>query len=211
MAIKITTNPTDHDLVGKSHWWGFADLPDGVEYPCRKGGEVDDEGTEETLTFICQLRLEDVAPLDTEGALPREGMLWFFADLDYFLGDLEAPCEGTGEWPEGSYKVIYSPHCNNLNTHKVCWADGESACMPAEQMEFEQTEPYDGGHKLLGYPLMDEWGDTADGELRLLLQVDSEDRWGLRFFDMGTLCFLIGAEDLAARRFDRAKVMMYSS
>ena len=210
MAIKITTTPTTESLVGQSHWWGFADLPDGVEFPCRKGGEMDDEGTEETLTFICQIRLEDVAPLDTEGVLPREGMLWFFADLDYFLGDLDAPCEGIGEWPEDSFRVIYSPDCSQLNTHKVFWADGSEACMPAEKMHFSTTDTFDAGHKLLGRPLMDEWGDTEDRSLRLLLQVDEEERWGLRFFDMGTIGFLIKATDLAQRRFERASMVLYS-
>ena len=209
MAIKISTHPTDADLVGQSHWWGFADLPDGVEFPCRDG--VDEEGTEDTLTFICQLRLSDVAALDSEGLLPREGMLWFFADLDYFLGDLDAPCEGMGEWPEDSFRVVYSPNCEELHTHRVCWADGSAACLPAEAVEFGPAEEFDGGHKLLGRPRMDEWGDTEDGSLRLLLQVDGEDRWGLRFFDMGTLCFLIGTEDLAQRRFDKARLMLYSS
>lgn len=95
MAIKITTTPTTEPLVGKSHWWGFADLPVGVEYPVRGGA--------------------------------------------------------------------------------------------------------------------DEQGYTADGKVRLLLQVGGDDRWGLRFFDMGTLCFLIKAEDLAAQRFERTKLMLYSS
>lgn len=66
------------DLVGKSHWWGFPDLPEAFEWSCSSDSET-------LITFICQIRLEEIAELDTEGRLPHKGMLWFFADMDYFL------------------------------------------------------------------------------------------------------------------------------
>ncbi len=101
MAIKINIQPTAEDLAGKSHWWGFPDLPEAFDWPCGSDAET-------LLTFICQIRLEEIAELDSEGRLPHKGMLWFFADLDYFLGDLEAPCAGSGEWEPDSFKVLYS-------------------------------------------------------------------------------------------------------
>ena len=94
MAIKINLHPTTEDLAGKSHWWGFPDLPEA---------------------FVCQIRLEEIAELDHEGKLPHKGMLWFFADLDYFLGDMDAPCGGSGEWEPGTFKVLYSEDCSEAD------------------------------------------------------------------------------------------------
>ena len=148
MAIKNNINPTTEDLAGKSHWWGFPDLPESFEWPCNNDGDL--------LTFICQIRLEDVAELDVDNILPHKGMLWFFADLDYFLGDLDAPCCGTGEWAPDSFKVLYCEDCSNLCTHEYYWEDGESAVLPAEEMSFEHTDETGFGFKLLGMPAMTE-------------------------------------------------------
>ena len=105
MAIKIITKQTGESLKAKSHWWGFPDLPDGIDFPLLPEAVCDDEG-EDLMTFICQIRMEEIAGYDKENLLPHEGMLYFFADLDYFLGDLKAPCEGLGFWREGTYKTL---------------------------------------------------------------------------------------------------------
>ena len=140
MAIKINIQPTAEDLAGKSHWWGFPDLPEICEWPCNEDGDL--------LTFICQISLEDISELDSENRLPHKGMIWFFADLDYFLGDLDAPCGGTGEWEPGTFKVIYSEDCSDLLTHEYYWEDGEPAVLPAEEMTFEAASETDFGNIL---------------------------------------------------------------
>ena len=58
MAIKINLHPTTEDLAGKSHWWGFPDLPEDFEWPCNNDGDL--------LTFICQIRLEEIAEFEVE-------------------------------------------------------------------------------------------------------------------------------------------------
>lgn len=136
MAIKITTEQTGESLKAKSHWWGFPDLPDGIDFPLLPEAVCDDEG-EDLMTFICQIRMEEIAGYDKENLLPHEGMLYFFADLDYFLGDLEAPCEGLGFWREGTYKVIYSSDIELLHTHIVVDKDG---MMPACRPRLSATE-----------------------------------------------------------------------
>ena len=127
MAIKINIYPIAEDLTGKSHWWGFPDLPEAFEWPSGRDSET-------LLTFICQIRLEEIAELDTEGRLPHKGMLWFFADLDYFLGDLEAPCGGSGEWEADTFKVLYSEDCSDLLTHEYYWEDGSPPRVPAPML-----------------------------------------------------------------------------
>ena len=44
----------------------------------------------------------------------------------------------------------------------------------------------------------------------MLLQLDESEEIGLRFYDCGTLFFLIKPEDLAARRFDDVRCVLYS-
>lgn len=240
MAIRLTpTAPTapNDNLTGRSHWWGFPDLPEGVGWPCRRGEEPNNnvgeephggvveesnnnvvegpnggsEEGEELLTFVCQVDLAEVAPLDREGLLPHEGMLWFFADLDYFLGDTEAPCEGTGEWPQDSFRVIYSPHCSSLHTHEAYWADGTPATLPAEAIVFAPAEESEFGHKLLGQPAMTEGYEDEDNSRQVsLLQVDEEERWGLRFFDCGLINFVIDRNDLRSLRFERVRLCLHT-
>ena len=186
MAIKINIQPTAEDLAGKSHWWGFPDLPEAFEWPCNEDGDL--------LTFICQISLEDISELDSENRLPHKGMIWFFAELDYFLGDLDAPCGGTGEWEPGTFKVLYSEDHSDLLTHEYYWEDGEPAVLPAEEMTFEAASETDFGFKLLGMPAMTEGYENENEGLMSLLQMDEEERWGLRFFDCGTINFMIPAE-----------------
>ena len=183
MAIKINIQPTAEDLAGKSHWWGFPDLPEACEWPCNEDGDL--------LTFICQISLEDISEFDTDNRLPHKGMIWFFADLDYFLGDLDAPCGGTGEWESGTFKVIYSEDNSDLLTHEYYWEDGDPAVLPAEEMTFEAASETDFGFKLLGMPAMTEGYENENEGLMSLLQMDEEERWGLRFFDCGTVNFMV--------------------
>ena len=207
MAIKITTGQTGESLKAKSHWWGFPDLPSGIGFPLLAGGVCDDEG-EDLMTFICQIRLAEIAESDTENLLPHEGMLYFFADLDYFLGDLKAPCEGLGFWREGTYKVIYSPDIEHLDTHIVVDENGHDACLPAESIGYGEADEEDYGHKLLGVPFFDEVREEAPGYVSLL-QMDEDERWNLRFYDCGMMNFLMSREDWAARRFDNVKLYVH--
>ena len=93
MAITIITTPASADLRGQSHWWGAPDLPADVPYPYVTVGEGTDDVYDEPLTFVCQIRLSDLAALDKADLLPHEGMLYIFAPLDYFLGELDSPLD----------------------------------------------------------------------------------------------------------------------
>ena len=209
MAIKITTQPSANPLTCQSHWWGFPDLPSNIKWPCRFDLETTTDG-EELLTFICQIRLSDIASLDEEGKLPHEGMLWFFADLDYFLGDIESPCGGMGEWPQGTFKVIYTSEDTDLHTHEAYYMDGTPAVLPAEALVFTQTSEDDFENKMLGIPAMnDGCEDDGCGDISLL-QVDEDDHWNLRFFDCGMINFLISQDALRQLDFNRVHLRLSS-
>ena len=108
---------------------------------------------------------------------------------------MEAPAEGLGFWPQESFKVIYSPEDENLNTHITINEDGEAACLCDEAICFKTTADFDYGHKLLGMPFFEEVHEAAP-EYISLLQIDEDERWNLRFYDCGMLNFLIRKEDL---------------
>lgn len=57
---------------GASKMGGCPDLPVGMAWPRMPGGTA--------MSFIAQINFAQVHPCDTEGRLPRKGMLWFFYD-----------------------------------------------------------------------------------------------------------------------------------
>jgi uncharacterized protein YwqG len=73
-AVRITSRLIDElDLpIGASKLGGTPDFPPGVEWPDRKGYP---------LALMAQFCLPDVAAYDSEGALPKTGMLYFFYDM----------------------------------------------------------------------------------------------------------------------------------
>lgn len=189
MAIRLKFTETDRDLTGHSKMWGCPDLPDSFDYPetyVNDGGEL----IEDPMTFICQIRLEDIADLDHKGMLPNKGMLYFFASLDYFLGDADALASpGMGEWSDRYFKVYYCDDCGNLHTHRIVFDDGTEYGLKAREISFEECRDKDDGFKLLGRPYFDELEELYPG-WDSLLQLDCCDEWNLRFYDCGMLCFL---------------------
>lgn len=207
--IHIETHSIEHPLTGQSKWWGQPDMPEALDYP---EVTIDEDGDtwQEPLTFVCQIRCKDIAALDPEGLLPHEGMLYFFAAIDYFLGDIDTPLyPGMGKWQQEHFCVLYSPTCDELHTHQIVGEDGEPATLPAEAMTFTHSDERGDGLRLLGYPYIEEVREQMSGRLSLL-QIDECDRWNLTFHDCGTLNFLITPEDLRARRWDKTECHLFS-
>ena len=165
------------------HWWGFAAMPENMTYPSN--------GEDNPMTLVCQFAL-------------GEGLVYVLADLDYFFGDIEVEGGCLGEWPHKFYKVLYSPTRNNLHEHAIRYSDGISA-VP----EGREIASYDS--RVLSKPTT--WTDELAQEYpgyEVLVQLEEDEDIGLRFYDCGTLFFLIKPEDLAARRFDDVKCVLYS-
>ena len=68
----------------------------------------------------------------------------------------------------------------------------------------------DFGFKLLGMPAMTEGYENENEGLISLLQLDEEERWGLRFFDCGTVNFMVPTERLIDD-FSNASFVLHSS
>lgn len=173
--------------IGSEHFWGFADLPDEVEYPYN--------GEDNPMTLICQFRLDS-------------GMVSVFADLDYFFGNYDVDGGHIGEWDEHLYRVIYTPTTDNLHTHEIRNADGSWGVpkpiapdkMPKDNMSSILQKPH---------YFEEEVQQDYPGWLALV-QLDEDDALGLRFYDCGCLYFLIRPEDLEQRDFSRVKCVLYS-
>lgn len=197
-------------LTGQSKWWGEPDMPDELDYPELTVTGDDGERWNDPLTFVCQLRCAELAALDPEGLLPHEGMLYFFAALDYFLGDIGAPSyPGMGQWQKDFFRVLYSGQCDRLHTHRIVDEDGSPATLPAEAVTLTACNDAHDGLRLLGLPFIEEVREDMPGMLSLL-QIDESDRWGLTFHDCGMLNFLIRPDDLRARRWDKAECYLFS-
>ena len=208
--IKIETSKSDSPLFGKSKWWGQPDMPDELDYP--EVSVVDDDGEEylDPLTFVCQLRCDELAPFDSQGLLPHHGMLYFFAALDYFFGDIDTPASpGMGLWDQKYYRVLYSPSCDNLHTHKILFEDGTPFGLPAETITFSYCDNADNGIRLICKPYLEEVCEEFPDKLSLL-QIDEDDRWGLRFYDCGMVNFLVSREQLQNRQWDKVLCHLYS-
>ncbi|GCE09097.1 YwqG family protein [Dictyobacter aurantiacus] len=105
-AISLKAAPVKDEAglkAGISKIGGIPDLPQGQQWPMKKDAP---------LSFVAQIRLDEVAPYDTNHRLPQQGMLWFFYD---------AKQETYGEDPQdaGGWSVLYSSDIQHLQPARV--------------------------------------------------------------------------------------------
>lgn len=199
--------PTD------SHWWGEPVLQEGIDLPFTVEEYAD--GTQEKfpMSLVCQINCADFIQDNPDNSLaqmlPDKGIISFFANVDYFLGDMDATGEGMGEWSANSFRVLYSRNLDRLRTHKIVDEEGRDCVIPAEPLHVPQDEEEES--RVLSRPtcFVDEIENYYPGYITLL-QLDSSDRHGLRFYDGGCLFFFISPEDLREKKFEKAECAMFS-
>jgi len=178
-----------HELsLDAPHWWGYAAMPEEIEYPYNGEGNP--------MTLICQFHY-------------GEGMVYVFADIDYFLGDLDADGGHIGQWDEGLYRVIYSPTREKLHEHEILLENGEPAVPEAEPIDAPSQRGEASAVMQRATCFQDEVEQEYPG-YQVLVQLDENDDIGLRFYDCGSLFFLIRPEDMEAKRFDKTICVLYS-
>lgn len=202
MAIRLTIKETDRVLFCGSKWWGDPDMPEAMEYPMTE---------DYPLTFVCQINCEDIAKFDPEGKLPHEGMLYFFAALDQWLG-YESPLEnGIGEWPKGHFVVKYAKEIN-FETFRSCIMvdeDDNPITEPEREIEFSECADDADGIKLLGVPFYEEIR-TEYPDMTNLLQLDEDDDLCMRFYDCGMVNLMMKQSDLKFRNWKKTKAYLHS-
>ena len=163
------------------------------------------------MTFVCQINCEDIAKFDPEGKLPHEGMLYFFAALDQWLG-YESPLEnGIGEWPKGHFVVKYAKEIN-FETFRSCIMvdeDDNPITEPEREIEFSECADDADGIKLLGVPFYEEIRMEYPDMINLL-QLDEDDELCMRFYDCGMVNLLMKESDLKFKNWKKTKAYLHS-
>jgi uncharacterized protein YwqG len=196
MAIRLTLKKTERILFCGSKWWGDPDMPESMQYPTVAGFE-DGETFDYPLTFICQINCEDIAALDPDNKLPHEGMLYFFAAVDKWLGYDSPTVNDRGEWARGHFVVKYAKTIN-FETFQSCMMvgeEGESLTEPELEICFELCEDDAEGIKLLGVSSKPEVGEKYP-EMLNLLQLDNNEALAMDFGEGSVLNLLIKESDL---------------
>ena len=204
MAIRLTLNKTERILFCGSKWWGDPDMPENMQYPVMQVTE-DGETYDYPLTFVCQINCEDIAKYDKEGKLPHEGMLYFFAAVDDYIG-YESPVENPmGEWPKGRFVVKYAKTIN-FETFQTCMLVGdedEQLTEPELEITFSECENDEACIKMLA-----EMAGQPDHIS--LLQLNSDAQGGIDMQNR-TVDLIIKESDLGFGNWKRAKAVMTQS
>ena len=204
MAIRLTLNKTERILFCGSKWWGDPDMPENMQYPVMQVTE-DGETYDYPLTFVCQINCEDIAKYDKEGKLPHEGMLYFFAAVDDYIG-YESPVENPmGEWPKGRFVVKYAKTIN-FETFQTCMLVGdedEQLTEPELEITFSECENDDACIKMLAEV-------AGQPDHICLLQLNSDAQGGIDMQNR-TVNLIIKESDLGFGNWKRAKAVMTQS
>lgn len=203
--------PTSRSKLG-----GLPELPEGWEIPHSPEGNP--------MALLLQL---DCAALPPGYGLPDCGMLYFFFDADSTQWNWGLETEDCAYW-----SVLYTelpPRQPEIGSPAPAFREVPVSFRLSRSWYTEEdetgieTDENPGGHRLLGYPFELQSGQAmaaacseltgapSDTEWELLLQLDTDDdangpgwMWG----DMGMLFFWIRRDDLAARRFDRVRMIL---
>ena len=196
MAIRLNLAKTERILFCGSKWWGDPDMPANMEYPTMEVQE-DGETYDYPLTFVCQINCEDIAGFDKEDRLPHEGMLYFFAAIDDYIGYESPVTNPDGEWPKGRFVVKYAKSIN-FETFQTCMlVDDDDQQLTETELEivFSECDDNAEGLKLLGTPCKEETSGNYP-DLGNLLQLTSDAVGGMQFPDGAVLNIMMKDSDL---------------
>lgn len=175
MAIKLTLQHSERVLFCASKWWGDPDMPENMQYPTIEVTE-DGETFDYPLTFVCQINCEDLAAFDPENKLPHEGMLYFFAAMDKWLGYDSPTKNDLGEWTKGHFVVKYAKAINFETFQSCMLVDDEDQALTEREMEivFSACEDDEKCIKILGTPSSADVAQKYEGLVNLLQIVRAE-------------------------------------
>ena len=199
--------------TGSSRFWGNPDLPENFSFPTY----TDASGEKHHYNFICQINLEELAGSGITSVLPKKGLLSFFALIDYYMGNFDAPLEIGGNISKtDAVRVLYFPSCKDLK--EITSAEKEEAMIVPHELRIEycrSVPPLTDEHALFALPDHRPWEtwDIPFEDWHILFQIDSfegED-FSLNFMDCGVMDFLISHSDLQRLRFDNVRAIILST
>lgn len=205
MSVKLDLTPENTPMpLGASYFWDAPQLPPSLTYPMV---ETDDDESY-PYTFIAQINCAEASKFDDKKLLPQTGFLYFFADIDYFLGFSDDTVHEDGIWNNG-LSVLYAdvPVESLVRTNAF---DEEDTIVP-HKIKFTAVKyAHAEGNKLLGVPYIEDVLQSFSEEWTLLFQLcsDSNAEFNLDF-DGGSLFFMIEKEALINCDFSYIKGYLY--
>lgn len=209
MPVCIDLCECGSNLFAASKWWGDPDMPSDMKYPVMKVTE-DGEEYEYPLTFICQINCEEAVRYGTASEfLPAEGMLYFFAAIDEYIG-FDAPFHfGDGEWPKGTVAVKYTKSVNmeTFETVSVLGDDDGSCAAEPLAISFSDGQEANPGDLVL---LPEVLGEVPEGAV-CLLQFSAAKGFAGQVKtcpENAVFRIFIPADDLRNRKWNRVRMVM---
>ena len=81
-AIHLNIGGKGEAVVGGTRFGGVPDVPADFTWPAYEGVGMDDTVKARPLSFLAQFNCAELAPFDTEGLLPKTGVLSFFYEME---------------------------------------------------------------------------------------------------------------------------------
>ena len=98
--------------IYRSKIGGKPAVPAGFAWPRFEAENYDGERANRPLSFLCQIRLEEIGEYDKENMLPHKGLLLFFYEQ-------ESMRWGFDPWDDGCARVYYFEDTNSLHPHDL--------------------------------------------------------------------------------------------
>ena len=112
-AIHLSIGGKGTSVVGGTHFGGVPDVPTDFVWPTYEGTSFDgNEVKSRPLSFLAQFNCAEFAALDTEGLLPKTGVLSFFYEM-------ESMCWGFNPKDAGCARVFWFEDVSALAPAKV--------------------------------------------------------------------------------------------
>lgn len=193
-AIRIYTKHATDLPVGTSRFGGAPDLPAGMQWPSAR---------KTPLTFIAQLRLDELRPFDPDHTLPERGLLSVFLDENSYkearVFHLDASTFARAAVPKKHHPYDLAA----VRFHTAFELPGPYDTQPLASIALPLAKTRS---QLLGWDGHAGYQKPLPANTRLLFRCESDRQANMNFGDAQDIHVRISDKDLAARRFDRVTV-----
>ena len=203
MAVELKPRKVESRLFCMSKFLGDPDMPADMPYPMLDYS-IEGKSYQYPLTFVAQIDCSDLASYINPGLLPDEGMLYFFAAIDPYLG-FDAPSCGIGPWPKGTTIVKYTRLINPevFESYESLDEEGEPQTLAPWAIDFNQCDDDLDAIRMLSTSST----NPEDEQIELLRLTSSKDL-GLDLGDAKELIFTISKKDLGFCNWKKHSALM---
>lgn len=161
-SIRLNIGGRMEPVVGSTHFGGVPDVPEDFVWPVFETDTFDDDEVKaRPLAFIAQFNCAELAPLDTEGLLPKTGLLSFF----YEVGSMRW---GFDPEDKGCARVFWFEEVSVLEPARVPEDLDEDYRFPMLKIEASSEPSYPDGEDFSLEPVPDIDWDAFDEALDAL-------------------------------------------